>query len=58
MMEKCKTKEGLCQCVDWKNGTAADWIDHIMRDYRKRRKTPGFIRGDIRRQTKGNRIAN
>lgn len=33
MMEKCKTKEGLCQCVDWKNGTAADWIDHIMRDY-------------------------
>ena len=26
--------------------------------YRKRRKTLGFIRRDIRRQTKGNRIAN
>lgn len=33
MLEKCKTKDGLCQCVDWKNGTEADWIDHIMRDY-------------------------
>ena len=34
MLETCKTKEGLCRCVDWKNGTAADWIDHIMRDYK------------------------
>ena len=33
MSEKCKTKEGLCQCVDWHDGTPAGWIDHLMRDY-------------------------
>ena len=34
MSEKYKTKESLCQCVDWRDGTSADWIDHLMRDYK------------------------
>lgn len=33
MLEKCKTKESLCRCVDWYKGETADWGDHLLRSY-------------------------
>lgn len=33
MLDKCKTKENLCQCVDWSGEDGTDIIDHLLHNY-------------------------